>query len=87
MFKPFDDYEREKAYKRSLAEALDQSGNMLNKNGEVVTDTGVGFLAGKRSIESGVPLGAEIKGQDVIMADDVDPGGGSEGFGDLIAAD
>ena len=87
MFKPWEDYEAEKAYKRSLADALDQSGNMLSKHGEVVTDTGVGFLAGKRSIESGATMGHEIKGADIIMADDVDPGGGSEGFGDMIAAD
>ena len=69
VFKPWWMRDKEVDYKRGLADNQDKSGNLLNKDGEMVSDTGIQFKAGKRSILGG-EMGTEVRGADIVMADE-----------------
>jgi hypothetical protein len=69
MFKPWWMRDKEWAYKRGLADAQDESGNLLAKDGQMQGETGIEWKAGKRSI-TGKELGHEVRGGDVLMADE-----------------
>jgi hypothetical protein len=67
MFKPWWMRDKEVAWKRGLADTQDKSGSVVNKDGQM--QDGIEWRAGKRSIE-GRELGHEVRGADVIMADE-----------------
>lgn len=87
VFKPWWMRDKEVAYKRGLADAQDHSGHLLNKDGQM--RDGVEFQAGKRTLD-GRDLGRrEVRGDDMIMADEgvMDERAGvrhEEGISDLI---
>ncbi len=70
MFKPWWMRDAEWKIKRGLADALDDSGNLLNRDGQIIDpETGMEWRAGKRSM-MGKEMNLEVRGGDVIMADE-----------------
>lgn len=67
VFKPWWMRDKEVSHKRGLADAQDQSGHLLNKDGQ--KDNGIEWQAGKRSID-GREMGHEVRGADIVMADE-----------------
>jgi hypothetical protein len=69
VFKPWWMRDKEVLYKRYLADSQDQSGNLLGKNGKK-SESGTKWLAGKRSEDGDDAMQHEIRGADVVMADE-----------------
>ena len=71
MYKPWDWYAREQAYKQGLAETHAESGDLQRKHGTEAGES-LEWTAGKR--KSGKPLPAEIQGGDVVISHETDEG-------------